>query len=191
MALLWYLHNMTGAKKILIVEDDESLREVYTVLFREAGFEVLVAKDGQEAWDFIAAGRIPSVILTGIIMPRLTGFELIKRLRIDPALAKIPVIVSSHRGLPEDRKQAEDLGVKEFFVRHMTTPGEVLRRVNMLFGGEDKFKISFFPDRHNGRDFLKLIESQQGKYCSASAAEVDLEIESTREKGVFKIRLEC
>lgn len=182
---------MAAAKKILIVDDDESLREVYTALFREAGFEVLAAKDGQEGWDYITAGRIPNVIFTGIIMPRMTGFELVKRLRTDPALAEIPVVMSSHRGSPEDKKQAEELGVKEFIVRHMTTPGEVLRRVNLLLGGEDKFRISFFPDRHNGRDFLKLIESQQGKYCSASAAEVDLEIESTPEKGVFKIRLEC
>ena len=117
------------SKKILIVDDDESLREVYTVLFHQAGFEVLTAKDGQEAWDYLSAGRTPSVIFTGIIMPRMTGFDLIKRLKTDPALANIPVIVSSHRGLPEDKKTAEDLGVKEFVVRHMTTPGEVLRRV--------------------------------------------------------------
>lgn len=176
-------------KTIMIADDDESMREVYSAIFRDAGFEVLLATNGEEAWNMLTSGQIPNLLFTGIMMPGLTGFELMTKMRGDALLAKIPVIVSSHRGLPEDKAKAEELGAKDFIVRHMTPPGEVLRRANLLLGGHEKFKISFFPDRHDGKSFLKLVESQEGRYCPPSAGEIDLEVEATEEQGVFKIKL--
>ena len=86
----------TTKKKILLVDDDPQALEIYRHKFQEDSFEVVTAVDGQDALDKIKAGFIPDVIFTGILMPRLTGFELVKKIREDEKLAKIPIAISSH-----------------------------------------------------------------------------------------------
>ena len=60
-------------KKILIIDDDQPSLDLYAELFRGEGFEVSLAHDGQEGWDELRSGKIPDVVFTGIIMPRMSG----------------------------------------------------------------------------------------------------------------------
>lgn len=64
--------------KILIVDDDKMQREIYVAVFRAAKFEVVSAEDGQEGWDKFQAEK-PDTVFTGIMLPKMTGFELIER----------------------------------------------------------------------------------------------------------------
>ena len=116
-------------KKILIVDDDIFLLGIYAKNFSNEGLEVLTAHDGEEAWEILSGGNIPDVVFTGIVMPRMTGFELLAKMRTDPVLAKIPVVINSHHGRPEDEKMAKQMAVNDFIIQTLTTPAETVERV--------------------------------------------------------------
>ena len=179
-------------KKILIVDDDEILLGIYAKNFRDEGFEVLTAHDGQEAWEIINGGNIPDVVFTGIIMPRMTGFELIAKMQADPDLAKIPVAINSHRGRQEDKKLAKQMGVDDFIIQGSTTPAEAVRRVKLLVGIQSVYKVAIVPDKYDGAALINFLNKQQGATCDpAGGKEIFLEIEPETEKDEFKIKIFC
>ncbi|MDP2638697.1 MAG: response regulator [Candidatus Azambacteria bacterium] len=183
---------MENNKKILLVDDDEFLLGIYAKNFRDEGFEVLIAHDGAEAWEIINEGNIPDIVFTGIIMPRMTGFELIAKMQADANLAKIPIAISSHRGRPEDKKTAEDMGVDEFIIQGMTTPLETIRRIKILLGIRSTYKVVIDTEKNDGKIFIDFLSKQQSVVCDTEKnKEIFLEIESKKEKGEFKINLKC
>lgn len=84
-------------KKILLVDDDEMIRGIYSEVFRNNGFEVEEARDGLEGLEK-ARSIIPDIIFTGIIMPKMEGFDLMEALKKNVATSQIPVFISSHLG---------------------------------------------------------------------------------------------
>lgn len=180
------------AKKILIVDDDELLLGIYASNFKDVGFEVFTAHDGLEAWEIISAGNIPDLLFTGIIMPRLTGFELIAKMQADPKLANILVAINSHRGRPEDEKMAKEMNVDEFIVQGATTPAEAVRRVKLLLGIQSVYKIVLALKKYDAAALIDLINKQQGTFCDPKGSkEIILEIEPKTEKNEFKIKISC
>lgn len=179
-------------KKILIVDDDDFLLGIYAKNFRDEGFEVLTAHDGEEAWDMINAGNIPDVVFTGITMPRMTGFELIAKMQADSNLAKIPVAINSHRGRPEDEKLAKQMAVDDFIIQGLTTPVEVVRRVKLLLGIQNVYKVAIIPNKNDAPALINFLNKQQGANCDPiDGKEIFLEIEQGTEKGEFKIKISC
>lgn len=179
-------------KKILIVDDDEFLLGVYAKNFRDEGFEVLTAHDGQEAWEIISGGNVPDVVFTGIMMPRMSGFELIAKMQADQNLAKIPVAINSHRGRPEDEKLAKEMGVDDFIIQGLTTPAETIRRVKLLLGIQNIYKVAIAPDKNDASTLINFLNKQQGAACDPSGGkDIFLEIEPKTEKGEFKIKISC
>jgi CheY-like chemotaxis protein len=83
------------AREVLVVEDDNDLRESLSQALRDHGYTVTQAENGQQALDLLHAGVRPSVILLDLMMPVLNGWELRDALRDDPALAGIPQLVIS------------------------------------------------------------------------------------------------
>ena len=126
--------------KILIVDDDENTRNMYTRVFKEAEFEVIEAEDGVEGLDK-ATTENPNVIFTGIIMPRMDGFAMMEALKKNLSTVNIPVIISSHMGREEDRQKANVLGAKYFIVRGFTTPKEIVEKVRTLFLGGKEYRL--------------------------------------------------
>ena len=93
---------------ILIVDDDEDIREVLEVVLQAEDHRVEVAADGLEALDRLRQGGVPSLILLDLMVPRLDGEGLLKAMSRDPRLAHIPVcIITGHQ---EAREQAARLG---------------------------------------------------------------------------------
>lgn len=179
-------------KKILIVDDDELLLGIYAKNFRDEGFDVLTAHDGQEAWDMISAGNVVDVIFTGITMPRMTGFEFIAKLQADPKLANIPVAINSHRGRPEDEKLAKEMNVDEFIVQGTTTPVEAVRRIKLLSGIKNIYKISLNVDKYDAPALINLLNKQQNTNCDPMGnKEIFLELEPKPENGEFKVKIFC
>lgn len=129
-------------KTILIVDDDESVRRIYREVFTKEGFSVLSASDGLEGLD-VAIRENPDLIFTGIIMPRMDGFEMIRNLKRNVKTAQIPILMFSHLGREEDKRRAQDLGVQDFVVRSLTTPHQVAERVKMLLGAVKEYFLEF------------------------------------------------
>lgn len=179
-------------KRILIVDDDELLLGIYAKNFRDEGFEVSIAHDGEEAWEIISGGNIPDIVFTGIIMPRMTGFELIAKMQADSDLAKIPVAINSHRGRPEDEKMAKEMGVDDFIIQGFTTPAEIVRRIKLLLGIQNVYRIAIIPDKNDTRALIDFLNKQQGMACDpAGGKEIFLELEPKMEKGEFKVNIKC
>ncbi len=124
--------NNKKPKRILVVDDNEMVRGIYADIFKNSGFEVEEAEDGLEGLEK-ATATLPDIIFTGIIMPRMEGFDLMEALKKNATTSQIPVFISSHLGREEDKKKAFDLGAKDFFIKDFDTPNEVVARVRDFF----------------------------------------------------------
>src|SRR3989344_4873246 len=121
-------------KKILVVDDDFEQRDLYVSLFSENDFDVISASDGQEALERALAEK-PDLVFTGIVMPRMDGFELISKLRSNAATSLVPIIIFSHLGREEDRNKAASLANADFMIKGYNKPKEILARVKQLLQG--------------------------------------------------------
>lgn len=112
-------------KRIVVADDDFQQRDLYVDLFRSAGFEVFAANDGAQAWEKVLSEH-PDLVFTGIMMPHMTGFELIEKLRGNKATSSVPVIIFSHLGREEDKSRAKTLNNVLFKIKGYDSPAEIL-----------------------------------------------------------------
>lgn len=126
-------------KKILIAEDEDDLREMYSMALQAKGFEVLQAENGVQALEWLEKkyGEI-SLILLDIVMPEMDGFETLEKVKADERFRKIPVIVSTNLDNDEDKTQAMDLGARDYFVKSQHTPSELVTEVETILSYKDQ-----------------------------------------------------
>jgi two-component system sensor histidine kinase and response regulator WspE len=103
-------------KRVLVVDDSITVREVERQLLRVRGYEVEVAVDGQEGWNAVRAGDF-DLLVTDVDMPRMDGLELIRLVRGDAALRELPIIIISYKDREEDRMRGLDLGVNRYLTK--------------------------------------------------------------------------
>lgn len=142
------------AQKILIADDDYVQRDLYFELFREAGYDVITANDGQEAWEKIEKDP-PNLVWTGIQMPRMTGFELVDLMRHNKPTETTPVIIFSHLGRPEDREKAKKLAFVEFMLKGFDRPVNILKKVQDLLASQ-RSPTPEPPDNDNRQGYTIL-----------------------------------
>lgn len=104
------------AKTVLVVEDKASLTQMLQFLFLSKGLSVQIAFNGKEALDK-ASSIVPNLILLDIMMPQMDGFEVLEKLKQDPATSNIPVIMLTARKSREDMQRARDLGAVEYITK--------------------------------------------------------------------------
>jgi len=141
------------SKKILVVEDDDVLRDVLVEKLKKSGYTVQGAIDGQEALDVMPT-FLPDLILLDILMPRKDGMEVLEEMNKDEKLHAIPVIVVSNSGQPVEIERARKLGARDFLIKAVFDPGEVLEKIEAVFGEKSK------PDTVKSSEEEKEIESK-------------------------------
>jgi DNA-binding response OmpR family regulator len=124
-------------KSILLVDDDLTLREMYSERLKAEGFVVEMAMDGEEALSK-ATEMHPNIILLDIMMPKINGLDVLKKLREQEETKAIPVIVLT--ALIQDREKMESItrGADDYIVKSETMPGEVIQKVKDLLMREPK-----------------------------------------------------
>lgn len=127
---------MDQKKRIIIVEDDAVLRDVLAEKLEKNGYIVDKAQDGIVAMEKIRIAR-PDCILLDILMPRMGGIEVLEQLHADVSFSSIPVIIISNSGQPVEIKRAQELGAREFLIKAVFDPNEVLEKVERVIAGED------------------------------------------------------
>ena len=125
---------MEKKKRIIIVEDDAVLRDVLAEKLEKNGYIVDKAEDGIIAMEKIHAIKTDCVLLD-ILMPRKNGIEVLEDLHADPELCDIPVIIISNSGQPVEIKRAQELGAREFLIKAVFDPNEVLEKVESVLAG--------------------------------------------------------
>lgn len=125
---------MEEKKRIIIVEDDAVLRDVLGEKLEKSGYIVDKAEDGVIAMEKIRAVK-PDCVLLDILMPRKSGIEVLEDMHADPLLKDIPVIIISNSGQPVEIKRAQELGAREFLIKAVFDPNEVLEKVEKVLAG--------------------------------------------------------
>ncbi len=116
--------------KILLIEDDPFLSSLLKNKLQKEGFDVLHAKDGDEALNFLKTEEI-DLSLLDIILPKKSGFEVLEEIRNDPQLQSrnVPVIIISNLGQPEDVARGLRLGAVAYFVKAKTSINDLVQKV--------------------------------------------------------------
>lgn len=124
--------NNNDKKKIILIEDEAVLVDVLQKKLIGEGFDVVVARDGQEGINKLGELREdrPDLILLDIIMPKKDGFAVLEFIKSDKKLSKIPVIIISNSGQPVEISRAKELGVQDWLVKTEFDPEEVMDKVN-------------------------------------------------------------
>lgn len=119
-------------KTILVADDESHILNVVSLKLRNAGFNVLTARDGQEALDMAAAER-PDLLITDYHMPQLSGIELCRKLKEAAATASIPAIMLTARGYNLESIDTENSGIRQLISKPFS-PRQLLSAVNEVLG---------------------------------------------------------
>jgi CheY-like chemotaxis protein len=128
----------TEPKKILIVDDDSFLLDMYALKFSKSNFSVSTALGPESALEKLRGGLSPEIILLDIMMPVMDGFELLAKIKEENISPNSIVIFLSNRGQPSDVAQAESLGASGYIIKASTTPSEVIEKVVSIINKEKK-----------------------------------------------------
>ncbi len=117
--------------KILLVEDDKMLADMYITKFSKEGLKVIRAEDGAQGLE-MAKKEKPDLVLLDIIMPKLDGFAVLKELKSDPTMGTTHVLLLTNLGQTEDVEKGKQLGADDYFIKANHTPAEIVEKVKYL-----------------------------------------------------------
>lgn len=120
--------------KIMVVEDDQSLREIYSIRLTAEGYEVCSAGDGEEALA-IAVKERPDLVISDVMMPKISGFDMLDILRSTPETKDIRVIMMTALSSDDQRKRGENLGADKYLVKSQVGIEDVIAAVHEVLGG--------------------------------------------------------
>jgi CheY-like chemotaxis protein len=122
-------------RKILLVEDDPAISRLYQKAFALQGYEVVVAKDGEEGL-IMAINSQPQIILLDVMMPKMNGIELLDALRATPQTQNIPVVVYTNLGSEKDEETILSKGAVKYLVKSDYDPQQVVEIINQVLAGK-------------------------------------------------------
>jgi CheY-like chemotaxis protein len=125
-------------KKILIVDDDSFLLDMYALKFSKSNFDVSTALGPESALEKLHQGLSPDLIVLDIMMPVMDGFELLEKIREEKIAPNSIVVFLSNRGQQADITRAEALGASGYIVKASSTPSEVVDKVVKIINDANK-----------------------------------------------------
>lgn len=115
-------------KKILVIEDDKFLRELISQKILKEGYDIAEAVDGEKGVE-AAKKEKPDLILLDLILPGIDGFEVLARIKADPEISSIPVIILSNLGQKDDIEKGLKMGAIDYMIKAHFTPAEIIAKV--------------------------------------------------------------
>ncbi len=119
--------------KIMVVEDDAALREIYSIRITAEGYEVVSAGDGEEALA-MAVREKPTLILSDVMMPKISGFDMLDILRATPETAGIKVVMMTALSSDDQRQRGERLGADRYLVKSQVGIEDVVNAIHEVLG---------------------------------------------------------
>jgi len=119
------------AKKILVIEDDKFLRELIIRKLLDNGFVTVEAGNGEEGIKKVKEEK-PDLILLGLILPSIDGFEVLSQIKKDENLKFIPVVILSNLGQKEEVEKGLKMGAIDYLIKAHFTPGEIIEKIKNI-----------------------------------------------------------
>ncbi|HEX7586083.1 MAG TPA: response regulator [Patescibacteria group bacterium] len=121
---------MENKNKIMIVEDDSFVMDIYQTKLSQEGYTVIEARDGLDAIKKLEKEK-PDLILLDIIMPNMDGLEVLKKIKADEKFSNIPVILLTNLSQKEEINLGLGLGANDYLIKSHFTPSEVLEKIKI------------------------------------------------------------
>lgn len=131
--------------KVMLVEDDDSLREIYSIRLTAEGYTIVSAKDGEEALA-VAVRERPDLIVSDVMMPKISGFDMLDILRSTPETKDIKVIMMTALSSEDERQRGESLGADRYLVKSQVGIEDVVNAVHEVLGDRNANGV-ISPDR--------------------------------------------
>ena len=122
---------MAGEKRITLIEDDRFLSSLIKARLEKEGYIVTQGFDGEEAIKILRQSK-PNLIVLDLIMPKVTGFEVLEAISISPDLTGTPVVILSNLAQDSDVQKAKSLGATEYFVKVRVSIDDVIKKVKNI-----------------------------------------------------------
>ena len=119
--------------KVMVVEDDAALREIYSIRITAEGYDVVSAGDGEEALA-MAVREKPDLILSDVMMPKISGFDMLDIIRATPETAKIKVVMMTALSADDQRARGESLGADRYLVKSQVGIEDVIAVIHEVLG---------------------------------------------------------
>jgi len=119
------------AKKILVIEDDKFLRELISQKLIKEGYDIAEAVDGEKGVESVKEEK-PDLVLLDLILPGIDGFEVLSRIKSDPASAQVPIIILSNLGQKDDIERGLKMGAADYLIKAHFTPGEIIDKIRTV-----------------------------------------------------------
>ena len=116
---------------IMIVEDDNFLADIYKKKFEMEGFKVSTANNGEKALVDIKK-KMPDLVLLDILLPKLDGFAVLEKVKSDPVVKNIPIILLTNLGQPDDVQRGLEKGATDYLIKTHFKPSEVVDKVKQV-----------------------------------------------------------
>lgn len=121
-------------RKVLVVEDDYFLAKIYKIKLAKENIDAEISSDGEEALALIKKEK-PALILLDMVLPGMSGFEILEEIRKDDSLKKIPVIILSNLGQDADIERGRELGVIDYLVKSDISIHDVVKKIKENIDG--------------------------------------------------------
>jgi DNA-binding response OmpR family regulator len=128
-----YSNPLNGGSTVLVVEDDQFLRDLIVKKLTEEGLDTTQAIDGEEGLRLAKEAK-PMIVLLDLILPGIDGFEVLKKLKADASLKDVPVVILSNLGQKDDIDKGLKLGATDYLIKAHFTPSEIVDKVRVILG---------------------------------------------------------
>jgi len=118
-------------KKILLIEDDPFLIDIYVTKFKESGFSVEVANDGESAFRYLEEKK-PDLVILDIVLPQIDGWEILRKIKSTPGLKNLKVIILSNLSQKEEVERGINLGSIKYLIKAHYTPSQVVEEIKEI-----------------------------------------------------------
>lgn len=154
--------------KILLVEDDSNLREIYGARLEAEGYKILSANDGEEALA-IAVREHPELVISDVMMPKISGFDMLDILRSTPETKDTKVIMMTALSQDEDRERGKALGADHYIVKSQVTLDDVVKVVKEMLGALPETPSSTEGSKKSTEDpTLKQLDQEVQQFVASS-----------------------
>lgn len=127
-----YINLCPVAKKILLVDDDLYIRDLYAEVLKDESYDIFIAADGEEAMSMVDDQGPFDLVLLDVMIPKADGIQVLSKIKTDTKNKPTPVIMLTNFGQEDLVKQAINLGCADYLLKYNITPGELIAKVKQI-----------------------------------------------------------